>query len=154
MHDLSKYSPSEFIPGAKYFVGYRSPNDLQRQAEGYSTAWLHHKGRNLHHFEYWTDYQIDESGRPDVRPVRMPVKYVAEMFADRIAACKTYKKDEYTIDDPLAYFMRGKHRANYMHADTEALLEHLLTKLSTDGEDATCKYIKTRVLKEGYDILK
>ena len=60
MHDLSKYSPSEFIPGVKYYQdGHRSPNNAQREDEGVSKAWLHHKGRNKHHFEYWIDYDVE-----------------------------------------------------------------------------------------------
>ena len=57
-HDLSKYSPAEFIPGAKYYAGTRSPNITERELYGYSSAWLHHKGRNKHHFEYWTDFGL------------------------------------------------------------------------------------------------
>lgn len=56
LHDLSKYSPTEFIPGVLYFQGNRSPNEKEREISGYSKAWMHHKGRNRHHFEYWTDY--------------------------------------------------------------------------------------------------
>ena len=55
LHDLSKYSPSEFLAGVKYFQGNRSPNEMERELFGYSSAWLHHKGRNRHHFEYWND---------------------------------------------------------------------------------------------------
>ena len=55
-HDLSKYSPTEFIPGMKYYAGTHSPNETERAEFGYSLAWIHHKGRNKHHFEYWTDY--------------------------------------------------------------------------------------------------
>ena len=44
-HDLSKLAPVEFWAGAKYWQGTCSPNNAQRQAEGYSAAWLHHKGR-------------------------------------------------------------------------------------------------------------
>ena len=58
MHDLSKYSPVEFIKGVKYFQGDKSPNVAERMDSGVSLAWLHHKGRNKHHFEYWTDYDI------------------------------------------------------------------------------------------------
>ncbi|MEE0928097.1 MAG: DUF5662 family protein, partial [Acutalibacteraceae bacterium] len=46
LHDLSKFSPTEFIAGAKYFQGNRSPNEMERELFGYSAAWLHHKGRN------------------------------------------------------------------------------------------------------------
>ena len=55
-HDLSKYSPTEFIPGAKYYQGDRSPNEKERELFGYSRAWMHHKGRHRHHYEFWTDY--------------------------------------------------------------------------------------------------
>ena len=54
-HDLSKYSPTEFREGAKFFLGDRSPTEAERREYGYSKAWMHHKGRNRHHFEYWTD---------------------------------------------------------------------------------------------------
>ena len=87
-HDLSKYSPVEFWAGVKYFQGDHSPNDAQRRAYGYSAAWLHHKGRNRHHFEYWTDYGLKGEG---VVGVEMPKKYVAEMFCDRLAASKVYR---------------------------------------------------------------
>ena len=32
MHDLSKYMPSEFIVGAIYYQGNRSPNEGEREA--------------------------------------------------------------------------------------------------------------------------
>ena len=54
-HDLSKYSPAEFWRGARYYQGVRSPNAAERELKGYSEAWMHHKGRNRHHYEYWTD---------------------------------------------------------------------------------------------------
>ena len=50
-HDLSKYSPTEFLVGYKYYQGNRSPNNAEREETGVSKAWLHHKGRNRHHFE-------------------------------------------------------------------------------------------------------
>lgn len=90
MHDLSKYSPSEFIPGVKYYQdGHRSPNNAQREDEGVSKAWLHHKGRNKHHFEYWIDYDVDGNSTI-LAGMKMPVKYVAEMFCDRVAASRIY----------------------------------------------------------------
>ena len=55
LHDLSKYSWTEFSMGAKYYQGNRSPNDAEREDKGYTSSWLHHKGRNKHHLEYWVD---------------------------------------------------------------------------------------------------
>lgn len=147
MHDLSKYSPSEFIPGVKYYQdGHRSPNNAQREDEGVSKAWLHHKGRNKHHFEYWIDYDVDGS-RTVLAGMKMPVKYVAEMFCDRIAASRIYNKEKYKDSDPLDYYIKGL--GHYiMHPETEALLHKLLQMLADKGEEYTFEYIKKNVLKK------
>lgn len=143
-HDLSKYSPTEFIPGAKYYTGTRSPNEGERAEFGYSAAWLHHKGRNKHHFEYWNDYN-PQARR--VLPVPMPTRYVAEMFCDRVAACKTYRGNEYTEDYPLMYFLNGK-KNRFMHDDTTELIEGWLTMLRDRGEKETTDYIKNYLKEE------
>lgn len=141
LHDLSKYSPTEFLVGAKYYTGTKSPNEGEREAYGYSKAWMHHKGRNKHHFEYWTDYNIKEK---KIMPVEMPMKYVIEMFCDRVAASKIYLGPQYTDESPLVYFMRGKpHYDGMIHPETERLLEELLTMLTQEGEDKAFAYIRT-----------
>lgn len=144
LHDISKYTPTEFIPGVRYFQGDRSPNSAQREEEGCSTAWLHHKGRNKHHFEYWIDYTANKdlglSGMP------MPVNYVIEMFCDRVAACKIYNKEKYTDSDALNYFLRGRERY-VMHKDADELLYKLLRMLSVKGEKYTFTYIRKKILK-------
>lgn len=147
MHDLSKYSPSEFIPGVKYYQdGHRSPNNAQREDEGVSKAWLHHKGRNKHHFEYWIDYDVDGS-RTVLAGMKMPVKYVAEMFCDRIAASRIYNKEKYKDSDPLDYYIKGL--GHYiMHPEIDALLHKLLQMLADKGEEYTFEYIKKNVLKK------
>ena len=71
-HDLSKYSLTEFVPGVRYFQGDRSPTEKERELFGYSRAWLHHKGRNRHHFEYWNDLNAQHI----YAPVRMPGRFV------------------------------------------------------------------------------
>ena len=143
-HDLSKYSPIEFIQGVKYYSGVRSPNEQEREEKGYSGAWLHHKGRNKHHFEYWTDYNPAEK---KVRPVKMPVRYVAEMFCDRVAASKIYQGDNYTQNHPYEYFVRGKDR-RFIHPETSDLLEEWLIMLKEKGEDYTLRHIKSVIKKE------
>jgi hypothetical protein len=108
LHDLSKYSPTEFWVGARYFQGNRSPNNAEREDIGYSNSWLHHKGRNRHHFEYWVDYNLrGKEGESPLVPVKMPGRYVVEMFMDRIAASKIYMGDAYTDAAPLKYFDAG-----------------------------------------------
>lgn len=138
LHDLSKYSPSEFIPGIKYYQGTRSPNEGEREAYGFSYAWMHHKGRNKHHFEYWTDY---DPNTKLMSPVKMPLKYVKEMFCDRVAASKIYNGENYTDVEPLRYFMKAKGR-RVIHPDTSALLEKLLRMLCAKGEDYTFDYVR------------
>ena len=117
-HDLSKLSPVEFLAGAKYWQGTQSPNNVQRRVEGYSAAWLHHKGRNKHHLEYWIDYDAKGEGAP-MAGMRMPEKYVAEMVCDRIAASKNYKGDAYT--DAAAWEYYDHSRDHYiLHPETRA----------------------------------
>ena len=145
LHDLSKYSPAEFFVGAKYFQGTRSPNVAEHEAVGYSAAWLHHKGRNKHHLEYWIDYDLDNGHQ--MIGMKMPVKYVVEMFCDRVAASKTYQGSQYMDSDAYDYFMRSK--SHYIiHPETSELLERLLLMLKEEGEDVTLKYIKKEILKK------
>lgn len=145
MHDMSKYSPSEFFVGVKYYQGNRSPNNAEREAIGYSSAWLHHKGRNKHHYEYWLDYSAAEG--IGVVPAKMPVRYVAEMFVDRVSASKVYNGSHYKDSDPLAYYLKGK-KYIQIHRDTGALLEQLLRMLSEKGEKETYFYIRREVLSK------
>lgn len=144
LHDLSKYSPVEFIPGVKYFQGDKSPNNVQREIEGCSTAWLHHKGRNKHHYEYWIDYAASEG--TSLSGMKMPVNYVVEMFCDRVAASKIYYGSAYTDRTSLDYYNKG-HDHYVIHPESDALLKKLLTMLAEKGENYTFRYIRKNVLK-------
>ncbi len=145
LHDLSKYSPAEFFVGAKYFQGTRSPNDAERENKGYSSAWLHHKGRNKHHLEYWIDYGLGEGHK--MAGMKMPEKYVAEMFCDRVAASKNYRKEKYTDADAYNYYKRSE--SHYIiHPETAKLLEFMLKLLRDNGEDIALLYIKKNILKK------
>lgn len=137
-HDLSKYSPTEFLPGVKYYQGTRSPNERERELFGYSLAWMHHKGRNRHHFEYWNDLSAQTKR---YESVKMPMRYLKEMFCDRVAASKIYGGKNYHDGSALEYFKRGNARAK-MHADTADMLESWLTMLAEKGEKYTFEYIK------------
>ena len=134
-HDMSKFSPTEFIPGVKYYNGHFSPNVTERRTHGYSAAWLHHKGRNRHHFEYWNDYS-DEPGT-SLKGIRMPMRYVAEMIADRWAACKAYHGADYKPSDAWDFYVRShtKH-VLVIHPDTKAVLEAALITMRDEGEEA------------------
>ncbi len=144
LHDLSKYSWTEFSRGCRFYQGHRSPNNYEREIYGYSISWLHHKGRNRHHFEYWLDY--NEKIQGTVRGMPMPRRYIAEMFCDRVAACKIYQKEKYTDLSPIRYFYSG-HGKELMHPDTRRDIGFLLTTLGKLGEDKTAKYIRHNYLK-------
>lgn len=121
LHDLSKYSWTEFSAGCKYYQGNRSPNNAEREATGLSTAWIHHYGRNKHHFEHWVDYGIDCD--TIIKGVPMPRNYIAEMVMDRICASKVYHPESYTNRAPLEYFLKSKGKLWFVHEDTNRDLE-------------------------------
>ena len=144
LHDLSKYSPQEFIPGVRFYTGDRSPTAGERKQYGYSKAWMHHKGRNKHHYEYWSDFSLETHTN---RPVKMPLVFVIEMFCDRVAACKVYQKDRYTDSSALEYYRRRLGEED-MHPETSRLLGDLVTMLSEKGEKETFNYIRTVLRKQ------
>jgi len=141
-HDLSKYSLFELVPSIKYYQGWRSPYPYEKELKGYSLGWLHHKGHNKHHWEYW----YDTIGGKWV-PIKMPYNYLIESICDRIAACKTYNKEKYTDNDALAYFLNKNDRF-YMHEDTAREMESILRSVSELGEDKTFAMIKD-IIKTG-----
>jgi len=142
-HDLSKYSPTEFLVGAKYYQGVRSPNAAEREDKGYSEAWMHHKGRNRHHYEYWTDMSMQTRC---YESVPMPRKYLAEMVMDRRAACMVYQGKDYTPGSALTYFLKSREK-ELMHPQTTQELQYILTMLRDKGEKETFRYLRQEVLK-------
>ncbi len=141
-HDLSKYSPAEFIPSVKLYQGTRSPNERARELYGYSSAWLHHKGRNKHHYEYWRDVNV-KTGRYEA--IAMPDRYLKEMVCDRIAASKIYGGKSYTDASALKYLDRSADK-EYMHQDTYKKLRFLLNYLSENGEMELFRFMREEQL--------
>ncbi len=134
-HDLSKFSLEEIRESVKYYKksnGKYSPLLAAKKDIGYSTAWLHHFGRNKHHFEYWYDYAA-----PTPTPI-IPFKYMVEMVCDRIAACKVYNKGHYKDSDPYDYFMKRKDK--YMlNEKMSKFLEIVFDDLKNNGEKVLTK---------------
>ena len=146
LHDLSKYAPVEFLVGCKYYQGDRSPNNAEREDTGISKSWLHHKGRNKHHFEYWVDYAPGDEHI--INGVPMPRKYIAEMVMDRISASRNYLGDKYDQHQPLDYYLKGKEKLWFIHPKTKRDLEGLLRILNDHGEEVLISYIKNVYLKK------
>ena len=149
MHDLSKLSPTEFLKGAKYYQGTRSPNNAEREATGVSLAWLHHKGRNKHHFEYWIDYSDKSDDGHGLKGIEMPRRYVAEMIFDRVSASKVYRGKDYKQNDALEYYLKGTGKAWFINGETKRQMEFLLRMWAEKGENETIRYIKDVYLKGG-----
>lgn len=135
LHDLSKYSYIELKTGFHYYQGFRSPIDAEKEEKGYSLGWLHHKGRNKHHWEYWLDFGVN-----GIYACKMPTNYVIEMFCDRVAASMIYQKEKYTDSSALEYYENGRGKI-LIHPETDALIHHLLKYLSEHGLDQTIHYI-------------
>ena len=129
-HDFSKFSPTEFCESVKYYVGTHSPITEAKKEKGYSEAWLHHKGRNKHHLEYW----VDETA-PNKTPL-IPYKYAAEMICDKIAAGMVYQGKNWTKEYQLSYWEkeRKKVRAN---EKTQEFIENIFVQLAKNGIDKT-----------------
>lgn len=148
LHDLSKYSFQEFFPSCKYYAnGVKSPIPNQRKVYGYSSIWLHHKGRNKHHTEYWFDYN-DELKK--YAPVPMPNRYLAESICDRIAASKNYNRKNFSRQFVLDYFISEQDRL-VMHPKTRAKMQELLELYVKNGEKFIFKYIKKNLRNNRID---
>ena len=117
LHDLSKYTPTEFIESVKYYNGKKSPITFCKKEIGYSNAWLHHKGRNKHHHEYWYDYAA-----PEQSPI-MPYKYVVEMICDTLAAGMTYQGASWNNSYQLKYYMEDRKKKKINPIVDKILLE-------------------------------
>lgn len=149
LHDLSKYSWEEFSTGVLYYQGNRSPNAAEKDARGYSSAWLHHKGRNKHHTEFWIDY-IPISGKPGTWRLdghKMPLPYLIEMVMDRIAASKVYKGEAYTDASPWEYNNMSRNVPG-VHPETARQLDFLLSMLREKGEKKTFSYIRALLWRD------
>ena len=140
IHDLSKYTPTEFISSAKYFQGNRSPIEAEKEDLGYSLAWQHHKGHNKHHWEYWTDF--DNNG--EVIANRIPYKYVIEMICDWVAAGKVYESNNWDQSVPIKYYEKTRNARHY-NVDTEIEIVNLLNIIKYNGLDKFHEIVK----KEG-----
>ena len=135
-HDLSKYSPVEFWNGVKYYTGTASPHIGERKDKGYSDAWLHHKGHNKHHAEYWHDIVNGTT-----KPIDIPTRYFAEMFCDRVAACKIYLKDKYTKRSALEYYLTHR-KENDFSSQSRAALETYLYFMAQWGEESAFRVLR------------
>lgn len=127
VHDLSKFTPTEFFESVKYYQGDRSPIGACRRATGKSNAWLHHKGRNKHHIEYWLDPECE------VTPL-MPYKYAVECVCDKLAATRVYAGKGYKRNLPLLHWYKHGNKVNG-NPLTMQFIEKVFSDVEKHGED-------------------
>ncbi|MDR2700203.1 MAG: DUF5662 family protein [Nitrososphaerota archaeon] len=131
-HDLSKYLPTEFISSARYYPGTSSPIDAEKKNKGYSLAWLHHRGRNPHHWEYWIE-GLNNGGVP----LKMPLKYLVELACDFIGAGKVYLDKSWTFSEPFKYSQDELLKGNIkLHSETQELLLQIFKEFEQKGFSA------------------
>lgn len=140
-HDLSKYSITEFFTSARYFQGDKSPIDAEKVKNGYSLAWQNHKGKNKHHWQYWTDFENGE-----LVVLEMPPKYLAEMLCDWVGAGKAYNKGSWTIDIMKAWYQNNKGKM-ILHTLTRLYVELVMDNVKSE-EELYSKWINTKRIKE------
>lgn len=149
-HDLSKFSWIEFWESVKYYQGNSSPINAAKADKGYSLAWQHHKGRNPHHYEYWTDNY--DSG---TTCIEMPYKYMVEMICDYLGAARAYLGNKFSFQDEYRWWTHKIFVAK-MHPDTAKFVTdtlRLLAQFESEGKDPNKKFSK-KLLNSVYSFYK
>ena len=141
VHDLSKYSPTEFFESIRYYSGDHSPIREAKIENGYSKAWLHHKGRNKHHFEYWIDMCA-----PEKTPV-MPFIYTVEMICDTMAAGMVYQGNKWEKGYQQKYFNERTDKV-WINPKIVAVLEEVYAEIAEKGVKPV---INKKILRKIYD---
>lgn len=118
-HDMSKFSPTEFLPSVANFTEGKSSILVEKAKRGYSLAWLHHRGHNPHHYEYWID-KLDDGGVP----LPMPYKYALELVCDYLGACHAYE-DEFSYEKEWRFWQNHKEHIK-MHPQTKYFVSLML----------------------------
>ena len=128
MHDMSKFSPTEFFESVKYYQGTSSPIPVCKKENGHSKAWQHHKGRNTHHYEYWTDNY--DSG---TTLIPMPFDCVMEMLSDWFAAGRTYQGKKFTFQGQYSWWEWKKSTKPAIHPTTVDLIDQCMGLIAKEN---------------------
>ena len=127
MHDMSKFSPTEFWESVRYYQGTSSPIDACKKDKGISMAWMHHKGRNRHHYEYWQD-NFDNGGEPK----QMPYKDAVEMLCDYLGAGRAYMGKNFTYQAEYEWWKKKSEKPMAMHPKTFQFIQRILCTMAIE----------------------
>ena len=144
-HDLSKYSPVEFWESVKYYTGDKSPIDNCKAENGYSAAWMHHKGRNTHHYEYYVD-NMDGGGEA----ILMPFDDMLELICDYLGAGQVYMGKKFSFQKEYEWWLDKSSKPLLMHPTTKYFIGLVLFILS---KTENTYILNKRFLKILYDYI-
>jgi len=130
-HDMSKFSSVEFWEGVKYYQGNSSPIDACKKENGWSKAWMHHKGRNKHHYEYWQD-NFDDGGIA----IEMPLKYKKEMLCDFLGAGRAYYGKDFTYEKEYMWWKNRMSKPMAMHVNDKNFINTWMLKIMNEDNNA------------------
>ena len=143
-HDMSKFSWTEFSESVKYYQGgKKSPIPVIKAERGYSKAWQHHKGRNKHHYEYWTD-----NYSKGTTFIKIPFKYVIELIADWLSAGRTYNGKSFTIDDEIEWWNKWPEKCA-INPETVELIDKIFKHIQMFGFESFKRH--KQKMKEYYE---
>lgn len=147
-HDLSKFSYTEISESIKFYEEGRSPIEVAKEKQGYSLAWLHHRGRNKHHNTYWTDNYDRVMMGKKLTCYIMPFRYAVELVCDYLGASIAYNKNhELVIDDAIAFWNKIKDK-EAMHPAIKDFVTTVYREIKYNGIDVT---LTKKNLYEIYD---
>lgn len=141
-HDMSKFSPTEFWESVRYYQGSRSPIDACKEENGVSKAWLHHKGRNRHHYEFFID-NLDSGGTA----LQMPFEDALELICDYLGAARAYLGKEFSFQKEWEWWLNKSNKPLLMHPHTKAFISLTLWHLQ-DNEPQFGKSVLYLLKKE------
>lgn len=143
-HDLSKFSPIEFWESVKYYNGIKSPIDICKEQNGYSKAWLHHKGRNRHHYEYWVD-NFDKGGEP----LKMPYKDVLELVCDYLGAGQAYFGKRFSYSIEYGWWLTKIKNPLAMHPHTKEFINIMLFTMAKENSNDILRPERSKRIYDG-----
>jgi hypothetical protein len=146
-HDLSKYSPTEFWESVRFYTGTSSPINEAKKQQGYSKAWLHHKGRNKHHWAYWAD-NFSEG----MEVYTMPEKDFVELVCDFLGAAKAYSEDNFSYTNEFKWWMLHKELDNKaMALNNKIMLDIIFSDLMyAEQHPIATEATPKQLIKSGY----
>lgn len=146
-HDLSKFSPTEFLESIKYYTGTHSPIDEAKKVKGYSDAWLHHRGRNTHHYEYYLEFS---EAKQEMIPYRMPYEDCVEMLCDFLGAARAYLKEDFSFNKESKWWYE-KEKNVIMDLHTKEFISIALASMSVMNDDSYLDGLgKDEIIKKYY----